>query len=140
MLRPEERAEKVLELVRELRKSRETELARALVELIKDVCPPGVEWGFELARLPGVSYIAENGRVLALSVSRGEFGPFMDTRIREISPANIPAEALSGIASDPEGFLDSLVGHLTQWLKNAHVSNPLRGEIEAFLRALGGEK
>ncbi|MCS7145841.1 MAG: hypothetical protein NZ938_04015 [Aigarchaeota archaeon] len=127
-------------LVWELRKSGRAELARELVELVKDVCPPGVEWGFELARLPGVSYIAENGRVLALSISRGEFGPFMDTRIREVSPANIPAEALSGIVSDPEGFLESLIGHLTQWLKNAHVSNPLSKEVEAFIKALSEKK
>lgn len=131
---------RVLGLVWELRKSGRAELARELVELVKDVCPPGVEWGFELARLPGVSYIAENGRVLALSISRGEFGPFMDTRIREVSPANIPAEALSGIVSDPEGFLESLIGHLTQWLKNAHVSNPLSKEVEAFIKALSEKK
>ncbi|MDW8073542.1 MAG: hypothetical protein RMJ28_04820 [Nitrososphaerota archaeon] len=130
----------MLGLVWELRKSGRAELARELVELVKDVCPPGVEWGFELARLPGVSYIAENGRVLALSISRGEFGPFMDTRIREVSPANIPAEALSGIVSDPEGFLESLIGHLTQWLKNAHVSNPLSKEVEAFIKALSEKK
>ncbi|MEM3155305.1 MAG: hypothetical protein QW668_01525, partial [Nitrososphaerota archaeon] len=77
-------------LVRELKVSGRAELAYELVNQIKDICPPGIEWGFELARLPGVSYIAENGRIVALSISRGEFGPFMDTRMREVAVESVP--------------------------------------------------
>lgn len=129
------RAEKVKTLVKQIKESRSVELAYELVELIKDVCPPGIEWGFELGRTPGILYIAEEGRIVALSVSRDEFGPFMDTRMRTVSVKNIPAEALSKIVADPEGFLKSLVNHLSQWLKTAPPNHLLRPEVEKFVSA-----
>ncbi|MEM0481936.1 MAG: hypothetical protein QXM16_03485 [Nitrososphaerota archaeon] len=127
-------------MVRELKEKRQAEPVYELINQIKDLCPPGIEWGFELARLPGVSYIAEGGRVVALSISRGEFGPFMDTRMREVPVKNIPMEALSGIMSDPEGFLDSFISHLLQWLKGSSSNNPLRVEVLEFINALTSKR
>ncbi|MEM3033777.1 MAG: hypothetical protein QW663_00175 [Nitrososphaerota archaeon] len=127
-------------LVRELKVSGRAELAYELVNQIKDICPPGIEWGFELARLPGVSYIAENGRIVALSISRGEFGPFMDTRMREVAVESIPAEALAGIVSDPESFLDALTSHLIQWLRSSPKNHPLRVKVEEFIDAISEKR
>ncbi len=126
--------------VRELKEKRSYEQAYELMRQIKDLCPPGIEWGFELARLAGISYIAEGGRIVALSVTKGEFGPFMDSRMKEISVNSIPANALSVVVSDPEGFLDSFVNHLLQWLKSSSPNNPLRAEVLEFVNALSAKR
>jgi hypothetical protein len=126
--------------VRELKEKGGYEKAYELINQIKDLCPPGIEWGFELARVAGISYIAEGGRIVVLSVSRGEFGPFMDSRMRVISVDNIPVNALSGVVSDPEGFLDSFVNHLHQWLKSSSPNNPLRSEVLEFVKALSAKR
>lgn len=126
--------------VRELKEKGGYEQAYELINQIKDLCPPGVEWGFELARLAGISYIAEGGRIVALSVSRGEFGPFIDSRMKEVPVNNIPVNALSGVVSDPEGFLDSFVNHLLQWLKSSSPNNPLRANVLEFLNALSAKR
>lgn len=124
-------------LVWELKEERRVEKAYELIEEVKELCPPGIEWGFEIARLPGVSYIAEGGRIVALSVARGEFGPFMDSRLKEVPVKSIPLDALSRIVSDPDGFLQSLVSHLRGWLKSAPPNHPLRAPVERFLAAIG---
>ncbi|MEM1922521.1 MAG: hypothetical protein QXO86_05540 [Nitrososphaerota archaeon] len=126
-------------LVKMIKESRRVETAYELVGLVKDVCPPGVEWGFEIGRTPGILYIAEDGRIVALSISRDEFGPFMDTRMREVPVKNIPAEAISKIVSDPDGFLKSLVSHLSKWLRGAPATHHLRGDVEEFVAAFPPE-
>jgi len=133
---PEERAEKAWMLVAEIREGGGAEAAYLLLDLVKDLCPPGIEWGFEVARLPGVSYIAEGGRLVALSILRGEFGPFMDSRVREVDVRGIPRNALEGLVADPESFLATLQQHLRRWLASAPPDHPLRGDIEAFVEAL----
>jgi hypothetical protein len=130
----EEIAEKVMRLVAELRQGGGLEKAYELVALIKTLVPPGVEWGFEISRQPGVSYIAEGGRIIALSTTRGEFGPFMETRIREIALRDLPPQALARVAKDPEGFVAELAKHLDEWRARASPSHPLMSLIDAFLR------
>ncbi|GBC71710.1 hypothetical protein HRbin02_01498 [Candidatus Calditenuaceae archaeon HR02] len=126
--------------VRKLKEKGSYEHAYELINQIKDLCPPGIEWGFELARLAGVSYIAEGGRIVALSISRGEFGPFMDSRMKEIPVNSIPVNALSRMVSDPEGFLNSFVNHLLQWLKSSSTNSPLRAEVLDFVNTLSAKR
>lgn len=132
----EELAGRLIDTLQRLRRERSVELAERLLDLVRHFSPPGIEWGIELIRLPGLSYIAEGGRIVALSVSRGEFGPFMQSSTRTVEPGDIPREALSKLAEDPDGFADRLVSHLSEWLERSPPAHPLRGPVEMLLEMI----
>ena len=128
--------DELLASYRELREKRTAEAAASMLERLKEFSPPGVEWGIELVRLPGISYIAEGGRIIALSVSREEFGPFMQSSIRQVEASSIPREALRQIVENPDGFIDRVKRHLSSWLASAPSGHPLRRRVELLLESL----
>ncbi len=131
-----EKAREVTRLVAEIRGGGGLDAIHRLIDVVKDLVPPGIEWGFEIARMPGISYIVEGGRIVALNLSKGEFGPFMETRIREISTRDLPAQSLARILEDPEGFVADLARHLREWRSRAHHTHPMRPLVDEFIGSL----
>ncbi len=101
--------------------------------------PPGIEWGIEFSSLAGITYMLENGRVLAVKVSRDEFGPFMQTSIAPVKLEAIPTQALKSIQKDVGGFLERVRNHLTSWLRMAPAKHPKREAIRELIEALTNE-
>jgi len=109
-----------------------------LVRLIHGLAPfspPGLEWGIEFGRLAGTSYIMEDGKVLAVRVSRDEFGPFMQTSVAEIPLSAVPTQAFQELRDLPK-FLRRLRDHLARWLGSVpgnHPKHDLIRELVEFL-------
>lgn len=129
-------AEEVVRRYEALRMSRSYEDAKGLIEVLKAFAPPGVEWGIELFRAPGISYIAEGGRVIALRLSRDEFGPFMQTRLTDVDLDEVPKELFKDLLERPEEFLSSVRRHLVEWLRRAPEEHELRGRVVLLLEVL----
>ncbi|MCS7142394.1 MAG: hypothetical protein NZ920_01170 [Aigarchaeota archaeon] len=131
--------EEVVRRYRELKERRGHEEVVRLIDSLKGFAPPGVEWGIEFGRIPGVSYILEGGRVVALRVSRDEFGPFMQTSLKQVDVKNVPSEALKEVSERPENFITKVVDHLSGWLERAPTDHQLRGKVEALVKGLKNE-
>ncbi|MEM4190026.1 MAG: hypothetical protein QW544_05890 [Candidatus Caldarchaeum sp.] len=109
-----------------------------LLESLLPFSPPGIEWGLEIASVAGVTYMLEGGRVIAVKVSRDEFGPFMQTSVAEIPFSSIPATALKNIR-DVDQFVEKIVKHLSEWSKRMPPANSQRKLVESFLQAVKGD-
>jgi len=110
-----------------------------LLENLLPFSPAGVEWGIEVSYLAGITYMLEDGKVLAVRVSRDEFGPFMQTSIAPMQLSSIPTQALKPIQQDVRSFIKRVSEHLTRWLEKAPQSNPKRERIRALLDKLREE-
>lgn len=108
-----------------------------LLESLLPFSPPGIEWGLEIASMVGVTYMLEGGRLIAVKVSRDEFGPFMQTSVAEIPFASLPSAALKNIR-DVDLFIQKLVNHLSEWLKGIPRENMQRKLVEGFLNCVQG--
>jgi len=118
-----------------VRVDRSDEKLYQLLEALLPFSPPGIEWGLEVANIAGVTYMLEGGRVIAVKVSRDEFGPFMQTSVAEISLTSIPSAALKNI-KDVESFIDRVVKHLSEWASRMPADNSLRRLVEELLKNL----
>ncbi|MEM2236901.1 MAG: hypothetical protein QXR26_01280 [Candidatus Caldarchaeum sp.] len=108
-----------------------------LLESLLPFSPPGIEWGLEIASIAGVTYMLEGGRLIAVKVSRDEFGPFMQTSVAEIPFESLPAAALKNVR-DVDLFIKKLVSHLSEWLKRMPRENMRRKLVEGFLHSVKG--
>ncbi|MEM1946326.1 MAG: hypothetical protein QXH12_01150 [Candidatus Caldarchaeum sp.] len=108
-----------------------------LLESLLPFSPPGVEWGLEVASLAGVTYMLEGGRLVAVKVSRDEFGPFMQTNVVEIPLSSLPSAALKNIR-DVDQFVQKLVKHLSGWVKGMKGESLQKKLVERLLETLGG--
>lgn len=105
-----------------------------LISALRVIAPPGIEWALEIGNHAGMAYLIESGKLLQLRVSREEFGPFMDTSVREISAEDIPKILLNSVAGDAEGFMKRVLDRLHDWSKRAPANHPSRQGIEGLLR------
>lgn len=118
----------------------ETRDEQALVRLIsalRVIAPPGIEWALEIGNHAGMAYLIESGKLLQLRVAREEFGPFMDTSVREISAEDIPKILLNSVASDAEVFMKRVLERLQDWSRRVPANHPSRQTIEDLLRQFG---
>ncbi|MDW8083890.1 MAG: hypothetical protein RMI49_01630 [Candidatus Caldarchaeum sp.] len=106
-----------------------------LIESLLPFSPPGIEWGIEISSVAGVTYMLEGGRVIAVKVSRDEFGPFMQTSIAPVDLSSIPAVALKNIR-DVQSFITKTAVHLGQWASKMPPSNAQKSLVEKLLHAL----
>ncbi len=110
-----------------------------LLESLMPFAPPGLEWGIEFSYLAGITYMLEDGKVLAVRVSRDEFGPFMQTSIASVKLEAIPRQALKPVVDDVNGFVKRAAEHLRNWLARAPQAHPKRGKVAKLLEALETE-
>jgi len=106
-----------------------------LLESLLPFSPPGLEWGLEVTSIAGITYMLEGGRVVAVKVSRDEFGPFMQTSVAEIPLSSIPASALREVR-DVEAFMRRITNHLREWASRMPAGDNRRTAVETFLRAV----
>ena len=124
-----------------LNKARENPSDENILSLIHSLAPfspPGLEWGIELTTLAGITYVLEDGRLMAVRVSRDEFGPFMQTSVAEASLETIPRNALNQIKDDVDGFIRKVVEHLKNWLDRAPPEHPKREIIRELIEVIKG--
>ena len=110
-----------------------------LLESLLPFAPPGLEWGIEFSYLAGITYMLEDGKVLAVRVSRDEFGPFMQTSIASVRLEAVPRQALKPVVDDVRGFAKRMVEHLRSWLARAPPNHQKRGKVAKLLEALEKE-
>ncbi|MCS7133218.1 MAG: hypothetical protein RMI43_01660 [Candidatus Caldarchaeum sp.] len=106
-----------------------------LVEALLPFAPPGIEWGIEISSVAGMTYLLEDGRVIAVKVSRDEFGPFMQTSVTPVGLEAIPASALKNIR-DVESFVQKTASHLGEWARKMPANNRQKQLVEQLLLAL----
>ena len=125
-----------------LKKALEEPSEDNVVEMLRCLmpfAPPGLEWGIEFSSLAGITYMLEDGRVIAVRVSRDEFGPFMQTSVAPVSLDSIPRQVFKLMLNDLNGFVGRVVEHLRSWLAKAPANHPKRGRVAALLEALERE-
>jgi len=110
-----------------------------LLEALLPFAPPGLEWGIEFSYLAGITYMLEDGKVLAVRVSRDEFGPFMQTSVASVGLEAVPSQALKQVVDDVGGFAHRVAKHLRSWLERAPPNHPKRGRVAKLLEALEKE-
>lgn len=106
-----------------------------LLESLLPFSPAGIEWGLEVSSLAGVTYMLEDGKVVAVKLSRDEFGPFMQTSVAEIPLSSIPSAALKNIR-DVENFVQRITTHLQDWASRMPLNNERKSLVEAFIKKL----
>ncbi|MEM2095637.1 MAG: hypothetical protein QXX19_02090 [Candidatus Caldarchaeum sp.] len=106
-----------------------------LLESLLPFSPPGLEWGLEVASIAGITYMLEGGRVVAVKVSRDEFGPFMQTSVAEIPVSSIPSSALREVRN-VEAFMRRITSHLREWVSRMPAGDSRRTAVETLLRAV----
>lgn len=127
----------VLQCWNALRETHDEQAVMRLISALRVVAPPGIEWALEIGNHAGMAYLIESGKLLQLRVSREEFGPFMDTSVREISAEDVPKILLSALAADAEGFMRKVLDRLQEWSMRAPTNHPSRPAIEGLLRQSG---
>ncbi|BAJ49879.1 hypothetical protein CSUB_C0010 [Candidatus Caldarchaeum subterraneum] len=103
-----------------------------LLHALLPFSPAGIEWGLEIASLAGVTYMLEDGRAIAVKVSRDEFGPFMQTSVAQVSLNTIPSAALKNI-KDVKAFVNRVAEHLSEWARRMPDTNPVKKRVETLL-------
>lgn len=106
-----------------------------MVETLIPFAPHGIEWGIEISSVAGITYMLEGGRVVAVKVSRDEFGPFMQTSITPVELRAIPANALKNIR-DLRKFVERVAVHLREWSRRMPSNNYQKQLVEELLRSL----
>ncbi|MCS7094727.1 MAG: hypothetical protein NZ988_02825 [Thaumarchaeota archaeon] len=109
---------------------------RVLIDSLRVLSPPGIEWGIELLDVAGTRYVLEGGRVTVVRLSRDDFGPFMRTQVRELEVEDVPEEVLKALLRDPKGLMSSIVSQLERWTQTAHPNRELRERVRELLRGL----
>ena len=132
--------QEVMEFMNALQKAREDPSPDNILALISSLAPfspPGLEWGIELVTLAGITYMLEDGRLIAVRVSRDEFGPFMQTSIAETSLEAIPQHALNQIRDNIDGFIERVITHLRAWLERAPPNHPKLELVTELIQIFG---
>ncbi|MCS7137289.1 MAG: hypothetical protein NZ941_02850 [Candidatus Caldarchaeum sp.] len=130
-----DKVEKFLAVYETARNTPTEENLLKLIESLLPFSPPGIEWGIEISSVAGVTYMLEGGRVIAVKVSRDEFGPFMQTSVAPVELSSIPAVALKNIR-DVQSFIKKTAVHLGQWASKMPPSNNQKRLVEKLLQAL----
>ncbi|MCX8203250.1 MAG: hypothetical protein N3H32_02915 [Nitrososphaeria archaeon] len=112
------------------------EAVRGLIDSLKDLSPPGIEWGVELLDVAGTRYVLEGGRLTVVRLSRDEFGPFMRTQVREVRVEDVPEEVLKALLKDPRGLIASIADQLERWTRTAHPNRELKEAVRDLVRGL----
>ncbi|MEN3048568.1 MAG: hypothetical protein ABDH63_07325 [Candidatus Caldarchaeales archaeon] len=109
---------------------------RVLIDSLRVLSPPGIEWGVELLDVAGTRYVLEGGRLTVVKLSRDEFGPFMRTQVRAIEPEDVPEEVLKVLLRDPRGLISSIADQLERWTRTAHPNLELKERVRELVRGL----